>query len=89
MLLRLSIRMKTHDRSSMIGRALESVWQLHDLGVDLDGVIGKNTLISDTATVIAELSEQHSCIRYFRRLIPCSEEEDWSSSDQGADRSPS
>lgn len=88
--LRLSICMNAHDRSNMIGRALEAVRQLHDLGVDLEVVIGENTSISDTATVIAELSKQHSCMRYFRRLIPCYEEEGWSSSDQGADRgSPS
>ncbi len=63
---KLSICMPTYNRSNLIGRALESVRQLHDLGVDLEVVIGDNASTDDTAIVVAELAKQYSYIRYFR-----------------------
>lgn len=63
---KLSICMPTYNRSRLLERAVASVGQLRDLGVDLELVISDNASTDDTPAVIAELSRRYPFIRGFR-----------------------
>lgn len=63
---KLSICMPTYNRANLLERAVASVQELQDLGINLELVIGDNASTDDTPATISRLSQKYPFIRPFR-----------------------
>jgi len=63
---KLSVCIQTYNRASLIERALKSVQEIQDTGIEVEAVISDDASTDDTGLVVSHLSKNYPFIRYYK-----------------------